>query len=371
MIHREVPVTVAIIGPVSAGKSTFLNGILGGTYSDMQRKKTTMLPQWYNVTNNKLTFSREQIYQKNTESNKQILEQRITNISFDEKFVIPLEYDISPIYDFLNLPDQAKCRILDMPGLNCGGGNAMYYKYIKNISNKIDIYILVFDINSCMNTTDEIEILKLVRDEINKNKHGHVIVLMNKCDNVEYNEKGFEINDDELKEMFDNCENTVNNYFLTDNKKRVKVLPFCASKIYLYRSVYNSIDRISEKNIDDLIITEAGKIKLSKLETFDEKKQFLQQLLDDNYPSLYNGWMNDTGYRFFSEKLNSIYVNNQVSIVLHYVSRVIVHVGDPSENYMTNVQKYIKIHNILTSLIFNDHCEFDRKKCLVLCLNPL
>lgn len=35
---------IAILGPVSAGKSTLLNALFSNTFSDMKRKKTTMTP---------------------------------------------------------------------------------------------------------------------------------------------------------------------------------------------------------------------------------------------------------------------------------------------------------------------------------------
>ena len=83
---------------------------------------------------------------------------------------------------------------LDMPGLNCsGGGDVMYYNYLKEISSKIDIYILVFDINSALNTTDEVKILQEVNKYIETNKHGYVHVLVNKCDDIEFNDTGLNL----------------------------------------------------------------------------------------------------------------------------------------------------------------------------------
>ncbi len=362
MITNEIPVTIAIIGPVSVGKSTLLNGILGGTYSDMQRKKTTMLPQWYNVRNNKQCLKASQIYQTNNESNKKILENRNKNLYDDESFV-PLQHDIEPIYDFLNLPENTQCRVLDMPGLNCGGGNSMYYKYIKKISNNIDIYVLVFDINSCLNTTDEIEILKLVNEEITKNQHGHIIVLMNKFENVEYNKNSFDIKEYELKEMFESCKEIINSYLCNKFIKNIPVLPICASELYLYRSVNKCIDEVSEKNIDYLIITEAGKIKLNELKTLDEKKEYVKMLLNKKHPSLYNVWMNASGYHLFTKHINSILVYYP-NIVLHYIKRVIKIVGDPCESVLFNIQKFINVHNILNSLILTQHCENKTEKII-------
>ena len=57
----------------------------------------------------------------------------------------------------------------------------IYYDYIRKIASEIDIYILVFDINSGLNTTDEINILNLVNDMIKQNNRGSVHCIINKC----------------------------------------------------------------------------------------------------------------------------------------------------------------------------------------------
>ena len=65
-----------------------------------------------------------------------------------------------------------------MPGLNCGA-DTLYYDYIKSTSSNIDIYILVVDVNSALNTTDEINIIRLIIEEIKKNKNGYIHILIN------------------------------------------------------------------------------------------------------------------------------------------------------------------------------------------------
>jgi len=42
-------ITIAILGTVSAGKSTFLNTLCSNIYSDTFRRKITMLPQIYHI----------------------------------------------------------------------------------------------------------------------------------------------------------------------------------------------------------------------------------------------------------------------------------------------------------------------------------
>ena len=71
---------IAILGPISAGKSTLLNGLFCDTFSDMKRKRTTMLPQIYQITNdNKKYMSSAEISTLNTKINNEILQKRDAN----------------------------------------------------------------------------------------------------------------------------------------------------------------------------------------------------------------------------------------------------------------------------------------------------
>ena len=184
MSHQNENIHIAILGPVSAGKSTLLNALFANTFSDMKRKKTTMLPQIYQTTyNTKEIDNPETILQKNRNSNDNILTLRETG-QYNDSFFTEIQYKVSKISDFIELPDDdATYSILDMPGLNCSGdGNKIYYDYLARNSHKIDIYVLVFDVNSALNTTDEENILKEVNKYIEKNKHGYVHILINKCE---------------------------------------------------------------------------------------------------------------------------------------------------------------------------------------------
>ena len=139
-----------------------------------------------------------------------------------------------------------------MPGLNCGGGDNMYFNYISQISKNIDIYILVFDINSGFNTTDEINILSVIANEIKKNNYGNVHILINKCDDVVYDNNTFKFNDDELQELYDRCVETANKYFKeVSHICNISISPLCASDLYVFRSLKNNIESIDEKYSSD------------------------------------------------------------------------------------------------------------------------
>jgi GTPase SAR1 family protein len=311
---------IAILGPVSAGKSTFLNALFSNTFSDMKRKKTTMLPQIYQTTlNDSEINTTEEIYNLNHESNEKILklreENKYTQADFKE-----LNYKVAPIPDFITLPDKtASYSILDMPGLNCGGGDNMYFNYIQSISKKIDIYILVFDINSGLNTTDEVNILQMISKEIEKNKLAYVHILINKCDDVEYNGNIIKFNDEELQDLYDRCVETANKY-LKDVRGNVSISPLCSSDLYVFRGIKNNIDSIDEKHLDKIIMSECGKKELNKLKTVDLKRKYIIGLIREKESTMYSDWMKDTGYNMFQENLDNILsIENYVKIVEHHI----------------------------------------------------
>lgn len=312
---------IAILGPVSAGKSTFLNSLFSNTFSDMKRKKTTMLPQIYKTTSDKaIIHSTDEIYQMNHESNERILklreENKYTQTDFKE-----LVYNVAPIPDFINLPDKtATYSILDMPGLNCGGGDNMYFNYIQSISKDIDIYILVFDINSGLNTTDEVNILTMIAKEIEKNKHGFVHIIINKCDDVEYTSSDkFRFQDEELQELYDRCIE-ISDKYLKDTRGKITISPLCSSNLYVFRGTKNNIDTIDEKHLDKIIINECGKPELMKLKTIDLKRKFITGLITNPESTMYCNWMESTGYYLFQQNLNEMLkMSNYIKIVEHHI----------------------------------------------------
>lgn len=313
---------MAILGPVSAGKSTFFNALMSNTYSDMKRKKTTMLPLHYICQKSDKNESVEDIYNKNKESNEEILKLRESNIFDVSKHFEELIYHIDPIDDFISLPDKnASYSILDMPGLNCGG-DTLYYDYIRRVSRDIDIYILVFDINSGLNTTDEITILKLVTEEILKNKNGYVRILINKCDEIQFKNGKIELGDEELNELYERCSETVNKH-CEAIKDRITISPLCSSKLYVYRGVKNNISTIDENQLNNLIKTECGKTELKKLDSVKRKRKYISGLLQksgQSEQSLFDDWMNDTGYSIFKENLDQV-ISLYPELISYHIDR--------------------------------------------------
>lgn len=324
MSNHNENIHIAILGPVSAGKSTLLNSLFANTFSDMKRKKTTMLPQIYQTSSDsKLIESSEDILKKNRESNEYILKLRESG-QYNDSHFNEIKYNVEPIADFIKIPDtQSTYSILDMPGLNCSGdGNKIYYDYLEKISHKIDIYVLVFDVNSALNTTDEENILKQVNKYIEKNKHGYVHILINKCDEVEFEtNENYNFTDDEIEELFNRCIE-ISKKNLKDIRGEITISPICTSELYVYRGAINNINTLEEKQLDNIIKVEAGKKQYQDLNKsgLDAKRKFVRGLINDKKSNLKSDWMKDTGYELFKQSMNNI-LKNYNEIILYHIEQ--------------------------------------------------
>lgn len=320
-IHNNENINIAIIGPVSAGKSTLLNGIFSNTFSDMKRKKTTMMPQIYNISDNCNKYNTyQEIKLANSKSNHEILELRESGKYTTENFS-ELTYNIKHIDDFIKLPNKnISYSIIDMPGLNCsGGGDTIYYDYLSKKSKDIDIYVAVFDINSGLNTTDEIKILQEINNYIETNKYGYLHILINKCDSISFDKNNnFSFDDEEISELYNRCCEIINKYITST--KNFTISPICTSELYVYKCTANNIDTLDEKHIDNIIKNECGKSELKNVNLKGSvyKRNFFKSLIKDLKQKLYQNWMQDTGYLLFVKSLNNI-LTNYTNIINHHI----------------------------------------------------
>lgn len=357
---------IAILGPVSAGKSTLLNALFSDTFSDMKRKKTTMLPQIYKTTSeeNKIESS-DIILKKNKESNEEILKLRESG-QYNNSHFKEIIYNVGQIPDFIEIPDEyCTYSILDMPGLNCSGdGNKIYYDYLQNNSKNIDIYVLVFDVNSSLNTTDEENILKEVNKYIQQNEHGYVHILINKCDDIDFESNTkFTFTDDEIEELYDRCIE-ISNKNLKDIRGKITISPICTSELYVYRGAINNIESLDEKQLDNIIKSEGGKKQFTELNKkgIEFKRKFVKGLINDKKSNLSNDWMKDTGYNMFKKCIDDI-MNNYEQIITYHIEQDI-------DKFLINTINNIDILEITNKLFqinnrFKKLIELTDEKCKI------
>ena len=94
-------INVAIVGAVSAGKSTLLNTIFAETYSDCKIKRTTMSPQvYYEVDKKRDSKIIKEIKANNTEVNKKIEGKRDNGEEITMDDIKEVAYVVPKVYGF-------------------------------------------------------------------------------------------------------------------------------------------------------------------------------------------------------------------------------------------------------------------------------
>lgn len=335
-------ITFAIIGPVSVGKSTLLNAICSNTFSDMKKRKTTMLPQIYNVVKTDDYDTYDEIYNKNKESNDNIYELRKNDDTFSIDDFKPITHKIKSLHNFIDF-QTTTYSILDMPGLNCGG-KTLYYDYIKNNKN-IDIYILLFDINSCLNTTDEINILNMIKETILQNKYGYVYILINKCDDMTIDENNnINIGDDELNNYYEQCLKIIDDIF--KDEITYFISPISTYKLYIYRNIFNNMENINEDILDNYIKEKCGRDGFKTLNNFELKLNYVKNILNDED---FENNIKQSGYNIFTDNINLLLVNNFSKILNHKIETDLISLCDDI-TIDDIVEENIYIDDILTNL---------------------
>ena len=254
-------INIAIVGPVSAGKSTLMNTLFINKFSEMKIKRTTMQPQIYIETYNNIIS--DDILLKNTNCNKNYYNEK--NIKIE-----PIYHNVNKIRDFVELNKNISFVIHDLPGLNDSSTDKEYFNYINNNFNLYDIIFFVIDINSSLNTSDEIKILdtilRNIREQKDKfNKEILLYVIANKYDNEneEYNEmieQANKIISEKIKLM--ELENFT-----------AKLIPMSLETAYIYRmNKYNPSKNLDLKYIDRIGNDNFGKREWKKMNETEKRK---------------------------------------------------------------------------------------------------
>jgi hypothetical protein len=281
-IYLNPTLNIGILGCISSGKSTLMNSLFSETYSDMKIKKTTMCPQIYK-TDRKMLKNKKyagEIRKKNEEINKKLYEEKDSNKCQEIVYnVLPIPH----IFDDVEFGKDIEYKIYDIPGLNDSVTKNIFYDYIKNNFYKFDIVIYNIDINSGLNTTDELDILKLIKEcqlniKKNYNKEVKLMIICNKCDDLAEDEHGNLVGSEEIEEMYKQvCE------IVKENNMECPIIKYSAAYTYMYRSI-NTPENIDIQYINKIGIDNFGRVpwsKQSKGKTVDQLWNLIKPHLSD------------------------------------------------------------------------------------------
>lgn len=344
-------INIGIIGCVSSGKSTTLNSIFCDTYSDMNIKRTTMTPQVY-LCDPEIKQNKEYaklIRTQNEEINRKIIELTENKKKLSIRHCSEQVYKVSPIENFINLPSNTNLAIFDIPGLNDSQTKNTYFQYLNENFYKFDYVLFVIDIYSGLNTSDEMDILKLIKKNINDikrkyNKDIKLLVICNKCDNMELNKETNELKMDEseLEEMYNQIVKTLQNEI---NDINYDIIKYSAEDTYIYRLLIHDCD-LDDKYIDRLGNNEYGKVLWKKLRTSSTKEELIKNLKDQiNIEER----LNNTGYNDLITKINKS-IGSISDILLSKISIIEDKIIKKEKNYNKVCDLFANIYNYVQEI---------------------
>eukprot|EP00392_Amoebophrya_sp_AT5.2_P011579 g11658.t1 len=163
---------------------------------------------------------------------------------------------------------------VDVPGLNeqGEGTSVMYKNYVQNeLFPTLDFVVIVMDVNQGVNSTEQVDLLKFVRDCCEKKKRVKSVVLINKVDEPAGMTEEEETVIREVEAEVETRLGGVN----------VKCIPMAAENSYVYRvgaglkleEFKKSAVCTDERFLDKVGMTEVGKQKWRKLNCVEKVKE--------------------------------------------------------------------------------------------------
>ena len=360
-MDKRNSIRIGLVGCVSCGKYTLLNSICVNQYEEMKKCRTTMLPSVYQETNNTIYSSEEakEILKKNTENNHDIFNGSVELSNENCKVVRNM---IPKIKDFANLSDNIFIDIYDIPGFNDAKTRDIYYKWIEDNFSELDIIIHIVDINSPLNTSDQIDILKMLIKNIDqeKKKNGRDVFLLtvvNKCDEMDQ-EGGKFVMDEEDQENYDNIIKTTEEIIkeiLNVNLLELNYdfTPISAADTFVYRMLHNDPTvEMDMKLLQKFGMNEIGRRAWNKMNEV-EKREMIKEHFEK---AKISDTLEITGYLQFTEILkNYLSKDRQSKILIDRIKQELQNEDLIKKNITTDkdeLQKLIQIYNSYSSRVW-------------------
>jgi GTPase Era involved in 16S rRNA processing len=204
---------ICLVGCVSAGKSTILNAFFGQDFAQCKIKRTTMIPNVFIESESKTMTPYSEINEKIKTVNEQAYKDssKLGGTLNLADYGNELKFEVEPMEVITG--GNVKICMYDIPGLNDAKTKDVYYKYLKDNFHKFNIILFVVDIQSGLNTSDEIDIIDFLAENIHAQKtvgkNIKLLTIVNKADDMQ------QMDDDslevlgELGEMFEQTNDTI------------------------------------------------------------------------------------------------------------------------------------------------------------------
>ena len=306
----QLNINVAILGSVSSGKSTLLNSLFLEEFTTMKIHRNTMIPQIYTeVINNKSTIIKnaKTINAEISESNEKILDKsKDPNYNIQEDFK-EIKFDIHKLKELNFLKKDLNFSFYDIPGLNDVKNHDIYFKYVKKNFNKFDVILYLINLESGLNTTDEINILNFICKNMSKSNPKFVIPIINKSDNMTM-ENGVLLCDNKYTTNCEHIKNILSEYIGKYNINQWFAEPvlYSAQEAFMYRILQKNPNyELSIENQNIIGFNEMGKKyyalsnedRIEKVKTIIKENKFNDTMVRmTGYNDLFDGIKNILSY---------------------------------------------------------------------------
>jgi len=341
LTHSDKCIRICILGPISAGKSTCINTLFVKQYSDTKRIRTTSVPQIYTTYDSSLITTKQisEIMLSNRKKNEDIMKRTLESI-IEYKDIEEMKYDVPQAIDLFPLHKDVNMTIYDTPGLNDIKTKSLYYRYIDENSYKFDVMVIIFDINSGLNTTDEKDILELAIKNI-KNNHDkydtttELIVLMNKCDDMKYHDGQLLFSDPEHKQLYEQVKQIICNTSKRIHEKlKYHIVPISLEDAFIYRMFKADCTvKLEEKQLNKFGLNEFGKSKWNMF-TLEEKQKEISKILKHVD---HKDRMRTCGFQGLVEVLTEIFtIQKQYEYITDHVKYQLRRIGELDSKNITD-----------------------------------
>lgn len=201
---KETEIKVALIGNVSAGKTTVLDALLQNRYGEVAKKRTTAGAHYFVLNDARGKIPQEiqdgKCLPKNSfntihEEIKEDNQRRISNGNEISKKVFQVEI-LEPL---VRCRDDVTIVLVDIPGINEAGTDNKYKDFLSLHWTTFDCVIVVMDGKQVVNTDDQVNLLNFVKENNQVKKTIPIIILCNKIDDPLEEEQAELVNEAQLE----------------------------------------------------------------------------------------------------------------------------------------------------------------------------